>query len=162
MNSDLRVWKNELLKKYRFNKFEFLKKTKAMFFKFDDKLIFNQYLFKKINLLHDVKIANENIMINYFWNGLNVKLTLTISLKKDEDTFENFDRHVRQNETTAKKIHDLKKKRPMKKFTKEFYAKEIYTLKSKYQRRQDDLSSKKIQKLLTKFSFKKIKKKPWI
>ena len=92
MNNDLRIWKNELLKKYRFNKFESLKKTKTMIFKFDDKLIFNQYLFKKINLLHDVEIANKNIMINYFWNKLNVKLTLTIPLKENENTLENLDK----------------------------------------------------------------------
>ena len=37
-----------------------------MIFKFDEFLTLNQYFFRKINLLHNAAITNENLMINYF------------------------------------------------------------------------------------------------
>lgn len=159
-NRAVRIWEDELLREYRLNKFESLKKAEALTFRFDEKLIFSQYLSRKTNLLHDVGIANEDIMINYFSDGLDIKLTLTTSLREDEDTFENFGRRVRQNESAAKRVHDLKKKRLTKKFVKKSYVKKAYALKLRHQKRQNDLSSKKIQKLLTRLSSRKIKEKP--
>ena len=41
MNYDLKIWKNKLLQKYRFNKHEFLNKTMIMTFRFDEFLTLN-------------------------------------------------------------------------------------------------------------------------
>ena len=71
MNSNLTIWKDELLREFRLNRFEFMKKTKKMTFRFDDKnLTLSQYLTRKINLLHDAKIIDENIIVRYLWKDL--------------------------------------------------------------------------------------------
>ena len=68
MNSNLTIWKDELFREFRLNRFEFMKKTKKMTFRFDDKnLTFNQYLTRKTNLLHDAEIIDENIIVRYLW-----------------------------------------------------------------------------------------------
>ena len=110
INRNLAVWKNELLKKYWFNKFDSLEKVKKLKFRFDENLIFNQYLFRKTNLLHDDDIFEEHIMIQFIWNGLDVYLAMTTPVKKSEDTLKNFKKRIRKNYQTTKKIHDLNKK----------------------------------------------------
>lgn len=47
MNNDFKIWENEFLKKFRLNKFEFLKKAKKFFFCFDESFTLNQYFFRK-------------------------------------------------------------------------------------------------------------------
>ena len=107
MNDNLIVWKNEFLKKYRFNKFDFLNKTKKMKFNFDNEKIFtlNQYFFRKINHLRDVDIQNEILLISYLWKKLNVQLILIIFFRENYDIVKNFDRRIKQNEIVVKKIH---------------------------------------------------------
>ena len=80
-----------------------------MIFKFDESLTLNQYLFCKTNFLHDAIIANENLMMNYFWKNFDIKLILTTSIRQNDDILKNFDRKVRQNETVAKKIWKFEK-----------------------------------------------------
>ena len=80
INYDLKIWKNEFLRKYQSNKHESLNKIMIIIFKFNEFLTLNQYFFRKINFLHDAAITDENLMINYFWKKLNVKLTLTTSI----------------------------------------------------------------------------------
>ena len=109
MNYDLKIWKNEFLRKYRSNKHESLNKTMIMIFKFDEFLTLNQYFFRKINFLHDAAIADESLMINYFWKKLNVKLTLATSIRQNDNILKSFDRRMRQNETVAKKVWKLEK-----------------------------------------------------
>ena len=110
MNRNLIVWKNELFKKYRFNKFDFFEKVKKLKFQFDENLIFNQYLFRKINLLHDNDIFEKHTMIQFIWNEFDVHLNITISVKKNENTLKNFEKRIRKNYQTTKKIHNLNKK----------------------------------------------------
>ena len=109
MNYDLKIWKNQFLRKYRFNRHESLNKTMIMIFKFDEFLTLNQYLFRKTNFLHDAIITDENLMINYFWKNLDVKLILTTSIRQNDDILKNFDRKMRQNKTVAKKIWKFEK-----------------------------------------------------
>jgi hypothetical protein len=84
MNSNLRTWENELFRKFRSNKFVSLKKTKKLIFRFQEFLILSQYFSRKINFLHDAKIRDENIMINYFWKELKSNLIFVISMREDE------------------------------------------------------------------------------
>ena len=107
MNNSLIVWKNEILKKYRFNKFDSLNKTKKMKFNFDNEKNFtlNQYFFRKINHLRDVDILNETLLISYLWKKLNAQLILIISFRENYNTIKNFERRVKQNEIAIKKIH---------------------------------------------------------
>lgn len=88
-----------------------MKKIEKLIFRFDDHSFFlSQYLFKKINLLHDVKLNDEDLMMRYFWKELKVNLVLITSLRESDDTFKNFDRRVRNNETVVKKVHELKRR----------------------------------------------------
>lgn len=66
MNCDLKIWEDELLRKYRPNKFEALKEAEKMKFRFDGHLTLSEYLFKKTNHLHDAGILDEDTMIRYF------------------------------------------------------------------------------------------------
>ena len=95
INYDLKIWKNKLLQKYRFNRHESLNKTMIMIFRFDEFLTLNQYLFRKTNFLHDAIIANENLMMNYFWKNFDVKLVLTTSIRQNDDILKSFNRKVR-------------------------------------------------------------------
>ena len=111
MNSDLIIWKNELFREFRSNRFEFMKKTKKMSFRFDDKnLTLSQYLTRKTNLLHDAKIIDENIIVRYLWKDFEAQLILVISMRKNDDIIENFDRRVRNNERVVRKVYELIKK----------------------------------------------------
>ena len=111
MNSNLTIWKDELFREFRLNRFEFMKKTKKMTFRFDDKnLTLSQYLTRKINLLHDAKIIDENIIVRYLWEDLESQLILVISMRKNDNIIENFDRRVRNNERVARKVYELIKK----------------------------------------------------
>ena len=110
MNRNLTIWKNELLRKYRFNEFDSFEKIKKLKFRFDENLTFNQYLFRKTNLLHDDDIFEKHIMIQFIWNELDVHLVMTISIKKSENTLKNFEKRIRKNYQTTKKIYDLNKK----------------------------------------------------
>lgn len=69
-----------------------------MKFRFDELLIFNQYLFRKINLLYDARIINKDMMIQYFYDKLNFNFMLTISLRKNDDILKNFEKQICQNE----------------------------------------------------------------
>ena len=97
MNRNLIVWKNELFKKYRFNEFDFFEEVKELKFRFDENLIFSQYLFRKINLLHDDDIFEEHTIIQFIWNEFDAHLSMTISVKKSDDTLKSFERRVREN-----------------------------------------------------------------
>ena len=111
MNFDLIIWKDELFREFRLNRFEFIKKTKKMTFRFNDKnLTFNQYFTRKINLLHETKIIDENIIVRYLWEDLESQLILVISMRKNDNIIENFDRRVRNNERVARKVYELIKK----------------------------------------------------
>ena len=82
-----------------------------MTFRFDDKnLTLNQYFTRKTNLLHDAEIIDENIIIRYLWEDLESQLILVISMRKNDDIIENFDRRVRNNERVARKVYELIKK----------------------------------------------------
>ena len=160
MNRDLKVWKNELLREYKSNKFEFPRQTETMKFCFDESLILSQYLSRKINLLHDVEIISENLMIQYLYNDLNHNLMLITFMKENDDILKNFERRVRQNEQTTKCIYEtFRKTRYESKETTKTYQRDLYQKKKK---NQSDLSAKKIQKLLNKLSVKKKKYTSWI
>ncbi len=82
-----------------------------MTFRFEDKeQTLSQYLTRKINLLHDAKVQDEDIIVRHLWNGLEAQLALTTSLREDDDTIETFNRRVRNNEQAARKVWDLNKK----------------------------------------------------
>ena len=123
MNVDLWIWKNELLRKYRFDRFVFRKKAKNFVFCFDDSLTFSQYFFRKTNFLHDVKITEKNMMMQYLWNGLEFHLQTTISRKKNGDFLKNFEKRVRQNEIAIRRVHELNKKNRYEKSYKNRFEK---------------------------------------
>ena len=148
MNNDLKIWKNELLKKYRSNKFETLKKTEKMKFRFDDSFILNEYLSKKINHFHDTSIFDQNTMIRYFWNEFDIQFILTTSFRENEDTLKNFERRVRVNEQTVKRIHDQKNR--FESF--QSFRSNRYDKKSSWKK---NISTKRVQKLIDKLFFKK-------
>jgi hypothetical protein len=85
MNSNLRTWENELFRKFRSNKFISFKKTKKLIFRFQESLILSQYLSRKINLLHDAEIRNEDIMMSYLWKELKSNLVFVISMRENKD-----------------------------------------------------------------------------
>ena len=70
INKSLTIWKNELFKKFRFNRFNSIRKVQQMFFHFDKNITFNQYFLRKINLLRDANIINETLLIHYFWKKI--------------------------------------------------------------------------------------------
>ena len=111
MNESLAIWKDELLRKFRPNRFESLKKAEKMIFRFDDKKqSLNQYLTRKTNLLHDAEVSDKNIIMRHLWDGLKAQLTFVTSLREDEDITEAFDRRVRNNEQAARRIWKLQKR----------------------------------------------------
>ena len=110
MNQNFVIWKNELLKKYRLDRFEFIRKIQKITFKFEKNITFNQYFFKKTNTFRNDEIHDETLLIHYFWKNLNAQLILIISIRQDYDIVKNFNRRIKTNETTTKKMHDLFKR----------------------------------------------------
>ena len=153
MNDDFWIWKNELLRKYRFDRFVFRKKAENFVYRFDEFLIFNQYFSRKINLLYNAEITKKNIMIQYLWNKLEFHLQTTISRKKNDDILKNFEKRVRQNETTVRKIHEFYKKNRYEKF----FFKNRYENKNRYNKiffknqKSNNFSFDCINKFLKKF-----------
>ena len=98
MNTNLKIWKNEFLKKYRFNRFETLKQAEKLKFRFDEQFILSEYFFKKTNHLQNARIIDENTMIRYLWNELNAQLILIIPFRKNENILKNFEKRIRMNE----------------------------------------------------------------
>ena len=112
MNHDLSVWEDELLREYRPNRFESLKKAENMRFRFDDSsTTLSQYLTRKTNHLHDAGIQDEDMIVRYLWQGLEANLALATPMREEGDTIEAFNRRVRNNETAAKRVYDLNKPR---------------------------------------------------
>ena len=81
MQKNLKIWKNELLKKYRSNQFKFMKKVWNFIFIFDESFNLSTYLFRKINLLYDEKQIDELQIIYHLWNDLKFQLILIISIR---------------------------------------------------------------------------------
>ena len=112
MNQDLSIWEDELLREYRPNRFESLKKAKIIKFRFDDTFMsLSQYLTRKTNHLHDTGMDDEDIIIRYLWQGLNANLALATLIREEGDMIEAFNRRVRNNEVAAKRVHDLNRPR---------------------------------------------------
>lgn len=112
MNGSLAIWEDELLREYRPNRFESLKKAENMKFRFDDAtLTISQYLTRKTNNLHDAGVVDEDMIVRYLWQGLDANLALATPMREEGDTIENFNRRVRNNEAAAKRVHDLNKSR---------------------------------------------------
>ena len=66
MNHDLAIWEDELLREYRPNRFELMKKVEKMTFRFDDSSVsLSQYLTRKTNHLYDAGILDEDIIVRY-------------------------------------------------------------------------------------------------
>ncbi len=76
-------------------------------FYFDEQLILSQYFSKKTNLLHNAKFKNEYIMIDYLLENINTILFFFIFMRKNDDFLNNFNRRVKMNKITTKKIHEL-------------------------------------------------------
>ena len=118
-----------------------------MIFKFDEFLTLNQYFFRKTNFLHDAIIANEILMMNYFWKNLDAKLILATSIRQNDNILESFDRKMRQNEIVAKRIWKFEKQN---RFAKK------KSFKFKWNRRNfsitENLSTNQINKLFDKLS----------
>ena len=103
MNVDLTMWKNELLKKYRNNRFDSIRKIHQMIFRFDKDIIFNQYFSRKINLLRDASVIDETMLIHYLWKKLNAQLIFVILIREDYDIVKSFSRKIKINEMIVKK-----------------------------------------------------------
>lgn len=147
MNLNIKMWKNELLREYRPNRFESLKKIEALKFRFDKNLILSQYLSRKTNLLHDAEIHDEETMICYLWESLEVNLTLTTLIRKDDDTLKSFDRRVRRNEETTRRVH--KKKKP---YDSKYDEKKTFSKFKLYIKNEPEISAERVQKLIEKLS----------
>ena len=98
------------MKKYKFNRFEFIRKTQQIIFRFDKNLTFNQYLFKKTNLLRNANVNDETFLIHYLWKKLNVQLVLTTLIRENYNSINNFNKRTQINKIVIKKIHNLNKK----------------------------------------------------
>ena len=55
-------------------------------------------------------MQNENIIVRYLWNDLKAQLTLTTSLREDNNTIKTFNWRIRNIKQVARKIWDLNKK----------------------------------------------------
>ena len=111
MNQSLAVWEDELLREFRPNRFESMKKAEKIVFRFDDhSLSLSQYLSRKTNLLHDAGLDDEDLMVRYLWEGLEARLALATPLRETGDTLESFGRRVRNNEAAARRVHDLERR----------------------------------------------------
>ena len=146
MNVNFRIWKNKLLRKYQFDRFAFRKKTKNFVFRFDDSLTFSQYFFRKTNFLHNVKITEKNMMMQYLWNEFEFHLQATILRKKNDDFLKNFEKRVRQNEIAIRRIHEFNKKNGYEKSFVKNYEKLFFRNK-----KREILFVERINKLLKKF-----------
>ena len=81
-----------------------------MLFRFDKNTTFSQYFSRKINLLRNADVNDETLIVHYLWKNLNAQLALTTSIRKNNDTVNNFSRKIKANEIAVKKINDLVKK----------------------------------------------------
>ena len=88
MSNDLAVWEDELLREYRF---ESLKNAEKMKFRFDDSsTTLSQCLTRKTNHLHDAGITDEDMIVQYLWQGLDANLALATPMREEGNTIENF------------------------------------------------------------------------
>jgi hypothetical protein len=132
-----------------------------MIFEFDDEIFLSQYLSRKINLLHDASIHDEEIMISYLWEDLNVNLTLAILLREDDDTLESFERRVRLNKSATRRVHEQKKSRSFRYYRedreKKFYAKKLFAKleNKKFKKEDSSIFIERVQKLFQKLSIDK-------
>ena len=110
MNDNFAIWKNELFRKYRSNRFDSIKKIQQMLFRFDKNTTFSQYFSRKINLLRNANVINETLIVHYLWKNLNAQLALIISIRKNNDTVNSFNKKIKTNEIVVKKVNDLVKK----------------------------------------------------
>ena len=110
MNQSLAIWEDELLREYRPDRFESIRKAQEMTFRFGKDTTLSQYLSRKTNTLRDGGIHDETLLVHYLWEGLDAQLALATPVRQDYDTVESFSRRVRANETAAKKVHDLFKR----------------------------------------------------
>jgi hypothetical protein len=154
MNQNLWAWEDELLREYRPNRFESLKKVKDLIFRFEDDLTLSQYLSRKTNLLHDAGIHDEDVMVSYLWEGLEPKLALATTIRDDGETLEGFGRRVRRNEEAARRVHDENKPRYLKTIEKKSYTKNFEADgHRKYEKKDKNIiSTERVQKLLDKLS----------
>jgi hypothetical protein len=152
MNQNLDIWKNELLREFKSNKFASLKKTKKLIFCFDESLTINQYFSRKTNFLHDVEIRNENTMIEYFWENLESNLILTTFMRENENTLKSFERKVRMNEIATKRLHNLFNKTLIREFDAQKSRKSRFNdQKLRYQNnKKSSISAEKIERLIKK------------
>ena len=156
MQSDLKIWKNELLREYRSNQFKFMKEVRKFIFIFDELFNLSIYLFRKINLLYDEEQIDELQMIHHLWNDLKPQLALVIFIRQNEDTLKSFDRRIRVNEKIARKIHNQMKAEKTKERTKKYFKRNKFKYEKTYEKKSwdSDDSAKRIQKLLNKIFFK--------
>ena len=110
INDNFVVWENELFRKYRFNRFDSIKKVQQMLFRFDKNITFNQYFSRKINLFRNADVVDETLIVHYLWKKLNVQLVLIISIRKNNDIMNNFNKRIKVNEIVVKKVNDFVKK----------------------------------------------------
>ena len=156
MQNDLKIWKNELLRKYRSNQFKFMKKTRNLIFIFDESFNLSIYLSRKTNLLYNEKQIDELQMIYHLWNDLKFQLALITSIRQNENTLESFDRRIWINEKIARKVHNQMKAEKIKKKTKKYFRRNKSKYAKTYEKKfwNSDKSTKRIQKLLNKIFFK--------
>lgn len=66
-----------------------------------------------MNLLHDGGIDDKDSLVRYIWKGLALRLALATPLREVGDTVESFGRRVRNNETVARRVHELERRKPV-------------------------------------------------
>jgi hypothetical protein len=105
-----------------------------------------------MNLLHDVEIKDENTMIEYLWENLELNLILTTFMRENKNTLKNFERRIKMNEIATRRFHDFFNKTRTREFNAQKSRKSRFNdQKLRYQNnKKSSISTKKIKKLIKK------------
>jgi hypothetical protein len=91
-------------------------------------------------------------MIEYLWKNLELNLILTTSMRENENTLKSFERKIRMNEMTTKRLHDLFNKTRIREFDAQKSRKSRFNdQKLRYQNnKKSSISAEKIERLIKK------------
>ena len=107
MDDDLAVWKDQLRRRFATDTMDALDKAHRLQFRWDreEQMDLCQYVTRKIMLLEEAGILDEDQQVRLLWRGLDANLMATVSpLVGGGNTLEGFTEELYQHEYPAKRL----------------------------------------------------------